>query len=47
MHGATIKIIDLHGLNPGNVHLNNLNASVLNVLKLSPIHVQAPDVTIE
>jgi hypothetical protein len=25
--------VDLHCLNPGNVHLNNLNAPVLNVLK--------------
>ena len=24
--------VDLHGLNPGNMHLNNLNAPVLNVL---------------
>ena len=24
--------VDLHGLNPGNVHLNNLNAPILSVL---------------
>jgi len=37
--------VDLHGLNPRNVHLNNLNAPVLNVLNCQQ-HDESSSVTL-